>query len=155
MMPGTRLASLCQRLVRGETFALMLAPALADLQFESRDAGVLQRLVGYAGVWRAIAGAILFDVLFDLRVSIGSAEWRASPRDHVSSFAWLVLLQAVYYVAMLGIIGAVDMRTFTAGFVRQNLLSLAMLGTLAFVLPVITVAACYWAGARNLEPSRE
>ena len=154
-MPGTQLAALCRTLVSRDTFLLMIAPALADLQFESRAGDPLGRLVGYVGVWRALAGAISYDILRDLRVSIGSAEWRASRRDDVSNFAWLVLLQAVYYVALLGLIGAVDFRTFTAGFVRQNLPSLALLAVATLILPVITVAACYWAGARHLEPSRE
>jgi hypothetical protein len=149
-MPGRYVAVLCRTLVSQDTFALMIAPALADLQFESRFSLGLRRVTGYIGIWRALAGAIAFDVLRDLRMSIGSAEWRASRRDDLSDFAWLVILQAIYYVAMLALIGAVDFRTFTAGLVRENLPGLALLLAATVVFPVLTVAACYWGGTRPL-----
>src|SRR5688500_2586883 len=121
MTRGNRLASLSRRLLQPETFALIMAPALADLDFESREATALRVAHAYLGVVRALAGAMLYDAARDVRMSIGNAEWRASRREDASTFAGLVLVQAVYYLALLGIAtGGVEPSALLSGFLFDN-----------------------------------
>jgi hypothetical protein len=148
-MRGTRLATLSHRLLHPETHTLIMVPALADLQFESRTATRVRLARAYTGVARAFAGAVLFDAARDLRLSIGNAEWRASRREDVSTFGGLVLVQAVYYLAMLGIAaGALEPSDVTTGFLFDNMLTVGLLLGATIVLPVVTTAVCFWGGRR-------
>jgi hypothetical protein len=150
-IPGVE--ALSQRLLHPETFALVMVPALADLQFESRSASRAALLVAYVGVARAFAGAVLFDVARDLRLSIGNPEWRTARREDVSTFAGLVLVQAIYYLALLGIAtGAVEPSAVMSGSLFDNVITVSLLLAATIVLPVITVAICFWGGGR---PARQ
>ena len=152
-MRGSRLQALSHRLLHPETFALVMVPALADLQFESPSASRAALLVGYAGVVRAFAGAVLFDVARDLRLSIGNAEWRTARREDVSTFAGLVLVQAIYYLALLGIAtGSMEPTAILSGSLFDNVTTLVLLLAATLVLPVITVAICFWGGGRTARP---
>ena len=63
-MPGTWLAQIARRYLHGETFALVVSPAIADMQFES-PAGCLLRVRHYLAIWKALAGALSCDVVAD------------------------------------------------------------------------------------------
>jgi hypothetical protein len=141
-----RLVDLALRLVSRDTFALMVAPAVADFEFEARAADPLTTARGYVGIWRALTGAVAFDLHRGVRLSLGDPAWRASRRDDVSDFAVLVMMQAVYYVFMLSIIGGINLKALALRPLIENV-SMVMLVLLAtVVLPVITTAACYWGG---------
>lgn len=67
MNPGSRLAAFFVRVVGAESFRLIVAPAIADLQFERPAAGRVQRARNYIGVWRAFGGALLLDFAWNTR----------------------------------------------------------------------------------------
>jgi hypothetical protein len=71
-MIGDCLSRVAQRLVREETYATIVAPAIADLQFEAVH-GSRSQVVAYTGVWRAIAGAVIDEVCTDARYSFSPA----------------------------------------------------------------------------------
>lgn len=77
-MIGDRIARVARRLVCETTYDAMVAPAIADLQHEAR-CGWRGALRGYAGAWRAIAGATLDE----------------TARDTVSAFAGLISRKAL------------------------------------------------------------
>jgi hypothetical protein len=145
-MPHDRLVGLAHRLVNHDTFSLIVAPAVADFEFESRAGGPRTTVRGYAGLCRAVAGAVAFDVTREFRLSIGDAAWRASRRDDVSDFAQMVLMQAVYYVFMLWIIGGINLNALAVRPLVENLTMVTLVIMATIVLPVITTAACYWGG---------
>jgi hypothetical protein len=87
MTRGTLMIGIGRRLVGDDVFDAVIAPAIADLQFEGAAAGVLGVARGYVGVWRAIAGGVTRDIGGDLRLLSGDT----------STLAGLVLLQACYY----------------------------------------------------------
>ncbi|MGH9199210.1 MAG: hypothetical protein ACRD1T_26215, partial [Acidimicrobiia bacterium] len=66
MIPGTQHTSLSSRILHADTFALMVSPAIADLQFEAPEASRMCLLRSYAGVWRAFVGALSHDLVCDL-----------------------------------------------------------------------------------------
>ena len=142
-----------RRLLQPETYALIMEPALADFEFESHAVGPFGRVIGAVGVARAFVGAMGFDMARDLRLSIGNAEWRASRRDDFSTFAGLVVVQAIYYLALLGIAtGKTKPGAILSGLLFDDLLTLVVLAAATLVLPVITVAICFWGGGR---PARQ
>ena len=72
MTTGTVLARLSQRLVRRETYEAIVAPAIADLQFEA-NGGPWPRMRAYAGAWRALVAAVGGEVLDDCRGTLRAA----------------------------------------------------------------------------------
>ena len=64
-MTGMWLQKVAERLLRPETFSLVMAPAIADLQIEDAD-GHLARARGYLAVWRVLAVALLIDMRADV-----------------------------------------------------------------------------------------
>jgi hypothetical protein len=141
-MRGERIETLSRRLLHPDTHELIMAPAIADLQFEAT-------IRAYGGIIRAFAGAVACDALRDLRLSIGNADWRAARREDVSTFASLVLVQAIYYLALLGITtGSLEPSAILSGSLFDNAITVSVLLAATVVLPVITVALCFWGGAR-------
>ena len=106
MTPGTRLASVSSRVLRAETFDLMVSPAIADLQFESAAATRVRRLRSYAGVWRACAGALGHDVALTLRAPFVDEAHRVALQADVLTLAGLALFQVCYYAAMISMLMA-------------------------------------------------
>jgi hypothetical protein len=142
-----RAGSVMRRLLQPETYALIMEPALADLEFESGS------VTAYFGVLRAFAGAVAYDACRDLRLSVGNAEWRASRREDFSTFAGLVVVQAVYYLALLGIAtGSTKPGAILSGSLLDDLFALVVLAAATLLLPVITVAICFWGGGRPARP---
>jgi hypothetical protein len=87
MTRGTWMIRIGRLLVGDELFAMVVEPAIADLQFETPAAGVFTLARGYVGVWKAIAGGVTRDIGGDLRLLTGDT----------STLAGLLLLQACYY----------------------------------------------------------
>jgi hypothetical protein len=79
----SRMTAFAERFLSERTFQLVVAPALADLEFE-RDAGPLRRAENRTAVLRAIAGGVRDDVARDC-----------------GSFLALMLLPAGYYIFLL------------------------------------------------------
>jgi hypothetical protein len=99
MTPGTRLATISARLLHAETFALIVSPAIADLQHEA-PGGPLRRLHGYIGVWRAMVGAAWFDLVCRASRILGDDARRSTLQSAFRTWAWLALLQASYYACL-------------------------------------------------------
>jgi hypothetical protein len=93
MMPGDWLVLVTRRLLHDDTFELVVSPAIADLQFESRPAGT-PPLSAYLAVWLTLAGALLLDLDRDVRDVI----------DQGTTFASLALVQTSYYLGMLALV---------------------------------------------------
>jgi hypothetical protein len=72
---GTSLAALARRLLRDETFRLMVAPAIADLQIEHRSRHLLALARDYAVISWVLARAIGRDLLRDA-ASLGAPNLR-------------------------------------------------------------------------------
>ena len=100
MTPGSRLAVVSSRLLRAETFDLMVSPAIADLQFESPAATRLHQLRNYIGVWRAFCGALGHDVVATLRAPFVDEARRVVWQSNLLMFAGLAFFQACYYACM-------------------------------------------------------
>lgn len=66
-MVGRRLEQQLSRLVHGRTFDRVIAPAIADLQFEAASGNALARLAGYWSVFRALVGGLALDLRSDVR----------------------------------------------------------------------------------------
>lgn len=131
-MRGDRLAKFGGRVLQTQTFELIAAPAIADLQFEAAAGGFWRICRGYGGAWRALFAAVAHDSL-----------------EALPTFAVLVLLQACYYTALLtfigGLTGVFDLRvalpTFLAGLTSLQLFSIV---SVIALLSIVPVAACYW-----------
>jgi hypothetical protein len=138
-MPGIWLAQIARRCLHGETFALVVSPAIADMQFES-PAGYLLRTRHYLAVWRALAGALCCDVVADLQ----------SLRDDLSALATLMLLQVSYYAFLLLLLSGFGTGT---GSVHQPDQATAM-QAVGYVIVIalvclIPTATCFWPSRRS------
>ena len=138
-MPGTWLAQIAQRYLHGETFALVVSPAIADMQFESPEGYVL-RARHYLAIWRALAGALSCDVVADLQ----------SLRDDLPTLATLTLLQVSYYVFLVLLLSG-----FGTGRLSSNGLDqAAAMHAVGYVVVIallclIPTAACFWPPRRS------
>lgn len=72
-MVGQRLEQKLSRLVHGRTYERVVAPAIADLQFEAPSASAWSRVEGYWAVCRALAGGVALDLRSDIRDLAGEA----------------------------------------------------------------------------------
>ncbi len=97
-MTGDRVAAFARRITREATFEQVVSPAVADLQHEASGPGS-SRLRGYAGVLRALTGAIVVDVAEDLRVVFGAeARQRVWPVAAVTMVVALVVRTAIQWL---------------------------------------------------------
>lgn len=94
-MIGDRIARLARRLVRAATYQAMVAPAIADLQHETRR-GRVAHLRGYAGVARALVGAGIDDLCVDWRQTFTGPPVRRAARVAAA----VIVLQNVLFFAM-------------------------------------------------------
>ena len=137
-MPGTWLSSIGRRVLHAESFALMLSPAIADLQFETTGSPFAP--LHYFAVLRAFAGALWFDISGDL----------LAMRDDVSMIGVLTAIQASYYTFMLVLLSG-----FGTGRPLQMQLDESVVGRgLGFVagiafLSIVTSSACFWPPRRT------
>ena len=136
-MPGTWLAQLGQRCLHGETFALVVSPAIADMQFES-PSGLVPRARHYVAVWKAFAGALCCDVLDDARAL----------RDDIPTLAMLTMLQVSYYAFFLLLLSGCGTGRLWSDHPEEIALRVASyVGGIA-LLCVIPTTACFWPSRR-------
>jgi hypothetical protein len=121
-----RVMAFAERFLSDRTFQLIVAPAVADLQFE-RDAGLLGQTANRLAVLRAVAGALRDDFA---RASRGMLA--------------LALLPACYYIFFLVICFDVFSISISTDFI--------FVATLIAMLSFAPVMACFWPerqGARS------
>ena len=114
----SRIIAFTERFLSDRTFQLIVAPALADLQFE-HCAGPLRRAANRLGVLRAVAGGLRDDLARDS-----------------GSFVVLTLLPACYNIFLLVICFDVFSISISTGFF--------VAATLLLVLSFGPVMACFW-----------
>lgn len=128
MIPGSRLAAFFARVVRVESFRLVVAPAIADLQFERPAASRFKRARNYIGVWRAFGGALVVDF-----ASLTHDVRRVRVQSPLA--LWPVLLLASYTACSLVFIA--DISTGAEQLSRSALIhnpTLRLVATAALVL---------------------
>src|SRR5581483_1949029 len=87
-MTGDRLAAIARRLVTSEAFDLVVAPAIADLQFEEGTTP-RARAPHYVGIARALASTMCRE----MRTGVGFVD--------VGMLVNLVVIQSMYYVGLV------------------------------------------------------
>jgi hypothetical protein len=141
-MTGSWLWSVGLRLLHGDTLELMLAPAVADLQFET---GARQpRLCDYWHVVRALAGALWFDFCSDF----------TSLRRDVDLIALLTALQASYYTFMLVLLSGFGTGRLSAmDFDTTLIVRAASYLSCVTAACLLTSSACFWPARRSYDAS--
>ena len=139
MMPGTWLSRIGRRVLHAESFALMLSPAIADLQFETTGSPFAPP-PHYFAVLRAFAGALWFDISGDL----------LAMRDDLSMIGVLTAIQASYYTFMLVLLSGFG----TGRPLQMQLDEDVMFRGLGFVAgiafaSIVTSSACFWPPRRT------
>ena len=137
-MHGTWLAQLGQRYLHGETFTLVVSPAIADMQFES-PAGCLSRARHYVAIWKAFAGALCGDALDDAH----------SLRDDLPSLATLMLVQVSYYAFFLLLLSGCGTGRLWSDHPEEIALRVASYAGGIALLCLIPTAACFWPSRRT------
>jgi hypothetical protein len=95
-MTGSWIASLAGRLLHDDIEALIVAPAIADLQFEA-DGPLWRRARGYAGVWRALGGALFFQAVSGVQALRADDARLIALRYDAVMVGGILLVQVVYY----------------------------------------------------------
>jgi uncharacterized membrane protein YraQ (UPF0718 family) len=126
-MGGNCIASIARRLLHGQTFDLIVAPAIADLQFEAAGPTPPGPLVGYVAVWMAFCGALCRDLQADLHELV----------DDAPALARVIAIQAAYYTTLLALLNALP---------RPYLVTI--FGCIALVALVQTLV-CFWPPRRS------
>lgn len=117
----SRIIAFSDRFLSDRSFQLVVAPALADLQFDE-DAGRRSRLANRVAVLKAVAGGLRLDV------------WRDS-----GTLLKLALLSACYYTFPL----AVGIRYF------KTWSEFLVAFMLVLVLAMMPVLVCFWPERRT------
>jgi len=145
MTTGTWFARIGGRVLHADTFALMLSPAIADLQFEAATRTVA-RPDAYCAVLRAFAGALWFDLSGDL----------LTLSDDLSAIGVLTAVQACYYSFMLVLLSGLGTDRLSTLVVRDGLVTRVFWYVLAIgVACVVTSSACFWPPRRTSDASCE
>ncbi len=119
----SRITAFAERFLSDRTFQLVVAPALADLQFE-HSVGPRRRTQNRLGLLRAVAGGLRNDFARDC-----------------GSFVVLTLVPAGYYIFLMVILFDFFSIAISTGFVVVALLIL--------VLSIGPVMACFWPERRT------
>ena len=137
-MPGTWLAQIAQRYLHGDTFALVVSPAIADMQFES-PAGYGLRARHYLAVWKALAGALTSDVVADLQ----------SLRDDLPILVTLTLMQVSYYLFLLLLLSGFGTGSMSS-LLSDQATAMHAAGYAAGIalFCLIPTATCFWPSRR-------
>jgi hypothetical protein len=134
-MRGDWLTTVARRILHGDTFDVVVSPAIADLQFESWCPAR-----GYVGVWRAFAGALCRDLGRDLQVLC----------DEATTLTSLIVMQACYYTCLLTLMSGLT----TSGLAAFRALERISAETaLAFALIIVGLSTiptllCFWPARR-------
>jgi hypothetical protein len=139
------MARVGQRLLHGDTFEMMLSPAIADFQFETTSRSAA-RPGDYCAVFRALLGGLWFDVSGDL----------LALKSDVDMIALLTLLQTSYYTFMLVLLsglgtGTLALLEMDSGFVARALSYVAGVS----VACLLTSSACFWPPRRTCRSQTE
>jgi hypothetical protein len=118
-----------ERFLTDRSFDLIVAPALADFEYDTRTA---VRPVHYVAVVRAVAGAVYED---------------AMNSSAVATFAVLAIIPAVYYAFFFLLCAPEGLHTIANN--RTVAITLVTLTALASMVPVVV---CFWPERRG--PSR-
>ena len=118
-----RIVAFGERFLSDRTFQLVVAPAVADLEFE-HGAGTLRRAENRLAVLRAVAGALRIDLARDC-----------------GSFVVLTLVPACYYIFLMVILFDFFSIAISTGFL--------VVAMLILVLSVGPVMACFWPERRT------
>ncbi len=134
-MTGDRLTRLLRGVLHEDTFALFVAPAIADLQHAPSPAA-------YAAVWTSFIGAICDDVSSDVTLLV----------NDIGLMLGLVAMQACYYGGMLLLLVA-DLRVDEA---LRRLVNGGGLQVIVMVAGVLVASAiptlfCVWPPRRALD----
>ena len=122
----TRLTAFAERFLSERSFDLIVAPAVADVEFE--HAGGFRR-GGTLSVVRAIAGAMFEDVTADVRNTL--------------TFLMLAFIPALYYAFLFMLCAPAGLRTISFdSSVFAFLLAVLLLSTSSAVI-------CYWPERRT------
>jgi hypothetical protein len=138
-MPGTWLAWIGGRLLHADTFALMLSPAIADLQFEA-PARPFPGPVHYCAVLKAFAGALVLDLSADL----------LTLSDDLPTIGVLTTVQACYYGFMLVLLSGLGTERLATVDLNGDLVTRVLSYVLAIgIACVLTSSACFWPPRRT------
>ena len=120
----SRIIAFSDRFLSDRTFQLVVAPALADLQFDE-EGGRRSQIANRMAVLRAVAGGVRLDV------------WRDS-----GTLLKVALLSACYYSFPLAL-GIRLFKTWSEFFVAM---------TLVLGLSLVPVLVCFWPERRTAPP---
>jgi hypothetical protein len=115
----TRVTTFAERFLTDRSFDLIVAPAIADFEY---DAG--GGVVAYVAVLRAVAGALYED---------------ATNSSSAGTFLGLALIPAVYYAFFFVLCAPQGLRT-----VATNPMVGAVLVVLAVIAAMVPVVVCFW-----------
>lgn len=134
-MPGSRLAAFFGRVVRAESFRLIVAPAIVDLQFECPTASRMRHARNHIGVWRAFVGALFSDFAWNAHTWLTDNVRRTPLHSHLSA-TWPALLLASYIACSLVFIA--DISTGAQKLSRSALIHNASLWGIPVAIMVAT-----------------
>ena len=144
-MPGTWMARVGLRLLHRDTFEMMLSPAIADFQFETTTRSAV-RPADYCAVFRALLGALWFDVSSDL----------LALKSDVEMIALLTLLQTSYYTFMLVLLSGLGTGTLAALEMDTDVITRALSYVAGVsVACLLTSSACFWPPRRTCRSQTE
>jgi hypothetical protein len=127
-MTGGWLTDIARVLLHEDTFDLMVAPAIADLQFDTTPAA-------YVTVWTSLAGALGDDFVGDVRFVT----------EDIGTVLGLVIIQASYYTSMLLLLVAgMSARDIFESLANGVTLQLVAAAVLVFGASTIPTLLCCW-----------
>lgn len=132
-MPGNWVARIGRCVLHADTFALMLSPAIADVQFEAPTDGARWR--HHYAILRAFTGAIWFDISGDL-LTLSS---------DLAAIGVLTAIQSSYYAFMLVLFSGLGTeRVSTLELDGPFIAHLTYYVFAICVVCVVTSSACFW-----------
>jgi len=138
-MPGSWIVRVGLKVLHRDTFEMILSPAIADLQFET-TARSAARPGDYCAVFRALCGALWFDMSSDLLALKGDA----------NMIALLTLLQTSYYTFMLVLLSGLGTGTLAAIEIDNDLVARALSYVAGVsVACLLTSSVCFWPPRRT------
>jgi hypothetical protein len=139
-MPGRWFARAGRWMLHADTFALVLSPAIADVQFEASN-GVAHWRHHYA-LLRAFAGALWFDISRDLLTLSGD----------LAAIGVLSAIQSSYYAFMLVLFSGLGTeRLSTLDLDRAFVVRLSYCVFGICVVCVVISSACFWPPRRTCQ----
>jgi hypothetical protein len=137
-----------RRLLHAESVALIVAPAVADLQHESSMRPLLTRARGHVAVWVSLGGAVWHELVWDPR----GADWT----DHLPGVVTILFVVTSYHLALATLLlGFGNWRRVSIPIVLDALDSEWVLAVVTVVVLVATAtqrARCRALADRSLAP---